>query len=208
MKNIVPEQIEGKQLDCHKSIDFSSIAKAESFYWEAKKKLFDVSHWHHITKGPSAIFCIVDASNQVVDRPVHREDHIRIDIPGPGLPSAKGYDWVNVEDIIQEESITFKRVVLTLRPCPDPTNEDKDIAHFFRDIATSTILIEQHNTNVFLHYAGRNEVINTENASIADNIRNFLVGLGAKMGASFPQWKALIEGLGEIENQSIHLESI
>lgn len=198
IKEHIPEQFAGKQLDCFKAVNLSKQHDADQLFKLAKHKLLDVNHWHQITAPPSAEFHIVDANNQNIDRAVQIGDHIRIDIPGPGLPSAKGYDWVQVEDIIEESTIEQRRIVLTLRPCADPTNTNDDIAHFFQKIATSSIHILQKQKHVFLHYAGRNEVINTKNESLADNFRNFLVGLGAKMGASFPQWRALIEGLGRL----------
>jgi len=44
-------------------------------------------------------------------------------------------------------------------------------------------------------YAGRNEIINVDNENFSDNVRNYLVGLAAKIGASYPQWKSLIKGM-------------
>src|SRR5690606_41477456 len=57
---------------------------------------------------------------------VQKRDYIRIDIPGPGLPSAKGYDWVQVEDITQTADTEGASILLTLRPSPDPTQDSKD----------------------------------------------------------------------------------
>lgn len=196
MENNIPEQYTGKTVDYYKSVDFNSRSQADDFFAEAKHKLMDVNNWHRITQGPSAEFCVMDARGRQQQRTIEKHDRIRIDIPGPGLPSSKGYDWVQVEDITEEETPHLKKIVVMLRPCSDPTHAGADTAHFFKNLATSTILIEQKMNNVYLHYAGRNEIVNTDNESNLDNIRNFLVGLGAKLGASYPQWKALIEGLG------------
>lgn len=197
MAQHIPEQIEGKALDCFKAIDFPTIAEADHFFEQAKTRLLDVNRWHEITGTPSAQFAVMDEHGFPLERHVQKGDYIRIDIPGPGLPSADGYDWVQVESIRDEFDADGRRISITLRPSPDPTNDNTDTAHFFKRLATSSILIEQKNKHIFLHYAGRNEIVNTENSSILDNLRNFMVGIGAKMGASFPQWKALIEGLGD-----------
>ncbi len=195
MKNIIPEHIEGKKLDCFESIEFSNTEEARHFYGIAQLRLLDIRNWAHITEIPSATFCLVDDQSNELTRPAEVDDFIRIDIPGPGLPSSKGYDWVRVEDITKESTDDYQRTVLTLRPTPDPINDNPDTAHFFKAVATSTILVEQRNNSVLAHYAGRNEVVNTENHSFTDNLRNFLVGISAKIGASFPQWKALVAGL-------------
>lgn len=200
MNDHIPEQREGKALDYFKSVDFSSPTQSNEFFEEAKAKLFDVNNWHQIAQIPSAVFAIVDKTGHKLDRPIQEGDFIRIDIPGPGLPSAKGYDWVQVEEILEEQQHEMKRLTLTLRPCADPIQENTDTAHFFKRIATSSILIEQQARRLFFHYAGRNEVVNTDNISMLDNFRNFMVGLTAKIGASFPQWKALIDGLADTAN--------
>lgn len=200
MENNIPKQVEGKSLDCFKSVDLPSHEQAMTFFEHIKSKLLDVNNWNEITKTPSATFTIMDALGQTMERQIQKGDYIRIDIPGPGLPSAQGYDWVHVEDIMESKEDISESILLTLRPSADPTREDTDTAHFFKQLATSSILVERKDKHIFLHYAGRNEIINTDNASMLDNIRNFMVGLGAKMGASFPQWKALIEGLGEDDN--------
>lgn len=198
MKNTIPEQFTGKSLDYQKSVEFTSGAEADHFFIAARHKLMDVNNWHHITKGLSAVFSVTDENGRQVHKLIEKDDFIKIDIPGPGLPSSDGYDWVRVENMEEEHFPNLKRLILTLRPCADPTNPgtDKDTAHFFKNVATSSILIEQKGHEVYLRYAGRNEVINMENESNLDKIRNFIIGLGAKMGASFPQWKALIDGLG------------
>lgn len=200
MENNIPKQIEGKSLDCFNSISLPSLSEAVIFFKRIKNKLLAVNNWNGITKTPSATFTIKDALGQTLDRNVQKGDYIRIDIPGPGLPSAEGYDWVQVEDIIETTEDRSDSILITLRPCADPTKEKTDTAHFFTRLATSSILVERKENDIFLHYAGRNEIINTDNDSLLDNARNFMVGLGAKMGASFPQWKALIEGLGDAEN--------
>lgn len=200
MKNIIPEQITGKKLDCFETVEFSDAKEAENFYVIAKDRLLDINNWNDISHIPSATFCLVDQHNQNLNRLAQIGDYVRIDIPGPGLPSSEGYDWVNVENIITEETEHFRQTVLTLRPSSDPTNENPDIAHFFKNLATSTIVVEQKQNSVSTHYAGRNEIVNTDNAAFTDNFRNFLVGLGAKLGASFPQWKALIAGIVKTED--------
>ncbi|TYR33008.1 hypothetical protein FXV77_18395 [Sphingobacterium phlebotomi] len=200
MEKNIPKQVEGKSLDCFKSVNLSSQEEATRFFERIRSKLLDVNRWNEITKALSATFTIIDASGRTMERPVQKDDYIRIDIPGPGLPSAKGYDWVQVEGIAETADAESARILLILRPCPDPTQELTDTAHFFKRLATSSFLVQQKGSHISLHYAGRNEIINTDNESMLDNLRNFMVGLGAKMGASFPQWKALVEGLGDVDS--------
>ena len=198
MNEKIPGQFEGRSLDCYKSVALTSERQARLFYEQVKARLLDINNWNEVAALPSATFTIKDANGRTADRPVREGDHVRIDIPGPGLPSSDGYDWVRVVAISETRKSEGMSIILTLRPAPDPTKDLPDTAHFFTRIASSSILLEQVDKHIYLHYAGRNEVINTDNASMMDNLRNFMVGIGAKLGASFPQWQALIEGLGNI----------
>lgn len=195
MKNIIPKHEEGKKIDCFESTEFDGAEIARDFYQEAKRRLLDINRWSETATLPSATFQLSDRSGKEIERLAQEGDLVRIDIPGPGLPSSGGYDWVRVERIDEQNDEHTQRIVLTLRPTSDPMNPDPDTAHFFKDLATSTFLLEQKHNVVSIQYAGRNELVNTENTKISDNLRNFLVGIGAKMGASFPQWKALAAGI-------------
>lgn len=194
----IPRQYTGKALDYSNSVDLASVEEAKDFFNQVRAKLFEVNQWHKMSEGPSAEFCIMDSAGEIQDRKVQKGDYIRINIPGPGLPSSHGYDWVVVEEIQEKnEAPDLQTIMLTLRPSPDPTNPLSDTAHFFKAVATSNFLVERQGTQIYLHYAGRNELVNTDNKSNLDNLRNFFIGLTAKMGASFPQWKAVIDGLAK-----------
>lgn len=197
MKHEIPKQFTGKQLDYSRTIVLPSPIRAEERFQKIRHRLMDVNAWHKVAKVPSAKFNIVNDKNQIQERTVREGDHIRIDIPGPGLPSADGYDWVRVEKIDTIKTGAEQQLVLTLRPCSDPTGDHTDTAHFFTRLATSTFLVKLTGRQVVVRYAGRNEVINTDNIAAWDNFRNFLIGLAAKLGASFPQWKGLVDGLSD-----------
>lgn len=201
MLDQIPKHYTGKKLDYSRTVSFETAKEALRFFREASGNLKDINHWHLLTNRPSAEFQIMNGSNEPQNRSIKISDYIRIDIPGPGLPSAKGYDWVQVEKIAEEKLEETRKLTITLRPSDDPTNSIEDTAHFFNNIATSSLSIELKETDVTLIYAGRNELINTENNSSFDNIRNFIIGLVAKMGASYPQWKALIDGLADINEK-------
>lgn len=196
-----PQTLYRKKVGLFRVIEMKSADMAINFYLEVTENLKDINNWHKLTSMPSAEFQIMNEANQSQNRTIKEGDYVRIDIPGPGLPSAKGYDWVQVEKIIDEEHNTERKTTITLRPSSDPTNNDKDIAHFFKNIATSSLSIKLKDLEIVFTYAGRNEVINIDNESSLDNLRNFIIGLAAKMGASFPQWKALIDGLADISKK-------
>ena len=195
MKNLIPKHKEGKKIDCFETVEFQNTAEAENFYTIVRHRLLNVNGWDEVAVLPSATFRLRDSSNKELRRLAQEKDFVRIDIPGPGLPSSDGFDWVHIECITEERDEHTQCTVLTLRPASDPTNSNPDIAHFFKNMATSSFLVEQRHNVVTVQYAGRNGVINTENTKLADNMRNLLIGVSAKIGLSFPQWKALTLGI-------------
>lgn len=189
----VPPQYTGKQFDLDAKAVLSNEESARSFFELAKRRLLDINHWHEVAEIPVSTFVLTDAygGEAVKSRPVEG-DKIRIDIPGPGPSVGDGYDWVVVEDITE---VLDEMCSLTLRPTDNPLKVSEETAHFFKDTATSTLVVERKGREVTARYHGRNEVTNTDTDSVVDNTRNAAVGLGAKLGLSYPQWKSLVTGL-------------
>lgn len=189
----IPAQHTGKQLDLEAKVVLPDAESAHAFFMLAKHRLLDVNRWFELAEIPLSTFVLTDpyGGEAVKSRPAER-DKIRIDIPGPGPSTGDGYDWVVVEKITE---INDTLCSLTLRPTDNPLKLSDETAHFFDEQATSTLIVERKGLEVIARYHGRNEVANTDTDSMVDNTRNAAVGLGAKLGLSYPQWKSLIEGL-------------
>jgi len=189
----IPAQYTGKQLDLEARAVLPDEEDARDFFQVAKRRLLDINHWYDIAEIPVSTFVLTDPyGGEAVKYRPSENDKIRIDIPGPGPSTGEGYDWVIVEDITEVADTICS---LTLRPTNNPLKLDEETAHFFKDTATSTLIVERNGREVIARYHGRNEVANTDTDSIVDNARNAAVGIGAKLGLSYPQWKSLIEGL-------------
>lgn len=192
----VPPQYTGKQVDLESRVSLPDEQRAIGFFRLAKQRLFDINHWYDIAQLPAATFVLTDAhgGEAVKSRP-EEGDKVRIDIPGPGPATGDGYDWVVVEEIVENDEAAYCSI--TLRPTANPLKPSDDTAHFFKDVASSTLTVERSGKDVIARYHGRNEVTNTRTDSASDNVRNALVGVGAKLGLSYPQWKSLVSGLVE-----------
>jgi hypothetical protein len=197
MKYIIPEQHTGGKMDTTAKVTFPSVTEAKQFYQIARRRLLNVSGWAEICKVPVSVFTLTDATGVEVKREVMEGDFLKIDIPGPGTHTGDGFDWVRIEKIVEEASPVYTIISLQARPAPNPADTEKDTAHFFKPLATSTFQIKQIENEVYAEEHGRNEVPNTSTGSLTDNIRNSLVGWTAKIGFSYPQWKSLVEGLVE-----------
>lgn len=197
MKAPVPEQQKGKHIDLHSEKIVDNDEQAKEFFSVVKNRLLHSEQWHDIAKVPAATFILTDREGQVLSREMRENDLIRIDIPGPENDVGYGYDWVRVDRVINEVNGDNQLFSITLRPTSNPESEDKEIAHFFTGLASSTLLVKQEGQKVSVEYHGRNELINLDSSNLSDKIRNIVVGMAAKLGMSYSQWKGLIEGLVE-----------
>ncbi|RYG12953.1 MAG: hypothetical protein EOO07_18310 [Chitinophagaceae bacterium] len=196
MKNtLIPLQESGSEMDLQSTEEFATIAEAKSFFELAKLRLQDVNNWDR-TCGTNATNFKITLADGTPSFRLEVGNLIKIDVPGPGTLTGEGYDWVRIEQIEENTSAEDEEWFgFRVRPCPNPGNNDKDIAHFFSKSATSTFMVRQKGTLVIAEMHGRNETPNTGSNKIVDGIRNTIVGWSAKMGLSYPQWKLLMDGL-------------
>jgi hypothetical protein len=195
MENPIPSQENGRQMDVVDQIVFKSSEEALDFYEVAKERLLDVNQWAKISNLPSAAFGLCDATGVEVHRHVKVGDHFKINIPGPGNSIGDGFDWVKVEFVKEEQIDGADTLSIRVRPAPNPNSNEDATAHFFTDGATSTFQVKRMGKEVTAEVHGRNEEANTETGHLLDNARNTLIGVPAKLGMSFPQWKGLTSGL-------------
>lgn len=194
-KDHVPAQQTGTEMNAIEKIELGSEEEAIRFFKIIKERLLDVNRWAEIAGIPMSAFALTDSNGNKVERKATDGDYIRIDIPGPGTKTGEGYDWVVIEQIKEEVLNGAEVLSMTVRPAANPLNEDEHTAHFLTAEATSTFQVKRVGNTTYAEEHGRNEVPNTDTEHTMDNIRNTLVGWGAKFGFSYPQWKALVKGL-------------
>ena len=196
---IVPPQETGGKTSAEAHRDCLSREGAREVYLEAKKRLLDINRWNEYAGVASATFQLTDLLGNEIARSPEMGDLIRISIPGPGSVAGDGYDWVEIETYI--ETIDAIRDIdlfaFRVRPTHKPGSAAEVPAHFYTEDATSTFLVQRAGNKVTAAEKGRNEVPNTGAETIRDKVRNTLVGAGASLGLSIPQWKALMEGILE-----------
>jgi hypothetical protein len=191
----VPAQQRGSEMNAVEKIELNSEADAIHFFKTVKERLLDVNRWKEIAGGGMSDFFLTDDAGNLVQRKATSGDHIRIDIPGPGTQTGGGYDWVTIEDIKLQITDDAELLSMTARPSANPLTGSADTAHFLTEDATSTFQVKRMGKVIYAEEHGRNEMPNTDTENVLDNIRNTFVGWGAKVGFSYPQWKALVIGL-------------
>jgi len=193
--NFIPKQEKGGHLDVTADITFSTIEEAITFFEVAKNRLLDVNFWDEICKAPSATFSLRNDKNSSIKGLAKENDYIRINIPGPGPKTGEGFDWVKIESIKSQEIEGTQLLSMTVRPSNHPLKPKHLIAHFFTAKASSTFEVKRISNKIYAEVHGRNEIANTKAGGFLDRVRNVAVGLGAKLGISYPQWKLLVEGI-------------
>ena len=193
----IPKQLQGESSDIEQYVDTSTTRQAHSTFVDAAQRLLNINAWQDISGPTSAVFHLTDGDGNEIERPARAGDFIRIDLPGPGTTTGKGYDWVRIESIDDKTDPggTNESIMIRVRPAPSPVNEDKDVAHFFDDAATSTFMIERRDLRVSASVHGRNEMPNKNVEKIVDKVRNTVVANVATAGMSAYQWNLLTQGI-------------
>lgn len=191
----VPSQETGSEMNVVEQIELATPAEAIYFFQTVKERLLDINCWTQLAGGGMSDFFLTDAWGKPVQRKATGGDHIKIDIPGPGTKAGDGYDWVTIEEIKLETLDDGEVLSMRARPSANPLSDAEETAHFLTSEATSTFQVKRLGNKIYAEEHGRNEVPNTGMDHTLDNIRNTFVGWGAKIGFSYPQWKALVKGL-------------
>lgn len=196
IEEIVPDQESGGKTDIEESVNLNSEQEAKDFFNIVRERVKNVNRWHELAGKASADFHLTDATGNKVNRFVETGDYLQISIPAPGTKAGEGYDWVRIENIEDKPNETGDEEAfgMTVRPASNPKDQSQDTAHFFKDAATSSFLVQRKGKAVSGAVRGRNEKPNTKADSIVDKARNALVGAGAIAGLSDAQWKRLVRG--------------
>lgn len=195
--SIVPEQTEGAKKDIEHREVAADENDARKLFMIARNRLVDVNRWRAYSEGLSAAFVLFGPDGIAADRTAEKGDYFRIAVPAPGPTESNGYDWVQIEAIEDKSDPDgpYECMAMRVRPTPDPTQKGENVAHFFKDVATSSFVVERDGKTVTAAVYGRNEVPNTETSRVVDKVRNAVVGVGAMLGMANIQWKNLVEGL-------------
>jgi hypothetical protein len=189
------EKLYWQIIDTESSVELNTEEEAKQFYAQVKEKLGNVNNWHQVAGALSATFQLVDENGVEIKRTVQQGDHFKIDIPGPGTQSGEGYDWVKVEEVKEVNEDSIQSFGIRVRPCSNPLNEKKDVAHFYSDSSTSNFIVTREGKKVTASVYDRNTKPNDAADSTIDTIRDKIVGATAVSFFSKVQWKGLVDGL-------------
>lgn len=198
---LVPKNTDGKEITAESSVKFRSAHEAKQFYQTARQRLLNVNDWGNLAGSLSASFQLTDASGHNIDRQVKEGDHFRIDITGPGSNAGEGYDWAMVEATREINEEDVDSIAIRVRPARNPATPNAAVAHFFSEHSSSTFVLTRELNMVTASVYDRNIEANEETTEPVDKIRNSIVGLAAKHGFSHLQWKALVNGFVETEDE-------
>jgi hypothetical protein len=201
-EDTIPEQQTGRSTSFSEERLSATAQEAHENFKEAASKLLNVNDWH-IYAGPgSSRFCLTNNLGEDVTGFAKEGFLINIDLPVPGSDAGDGLEWVMIEKIETAGNgrSAEEYLSMTARPVPNPRQPDAEIAHFYKDAATSTFIVKRTGKLVTAAVHGRNETPNNHDVDLHDKIRNTLVALSARIGLAGPQWKKLASGLLESEN--------
>jgi len=193
----LPAQETGRQTDFTHEKKLETLEAAHGAFQAAAARLLSVSNWHDYAGAGSAKFTL--CNNQGIELEVMAEEgfFFSIDLPAPGPDAGDGLEWVMIEKLVSEGGAhtAEEYVLMTVRPVPDPRKAAAEIAHFYKDVSTSTFVVRRDGLLLSAGAHGRNETPNNENVDLHDKVRNTAIALMARVGLSGPQWQKLVNGL-------------
>lgn len=197
VSDIIPRQQTGKETNIEYKFNIGSREEALEIFKIATGRLLNINHWERLCGVATADFKLTDQNGKEVQRLAAEGDHFKIDIPGPGTITGRGYDWVRIEKIQENTNPDndIESIVMRVRPAANPKKPGRKIAHFFNEQATSSFVVERQGTLVRTGVYGRNEKPNTFMGNFFDKIRNFIIAVSALAGISSVQWRDLCKGL-------------
>src|SRR5215217_4819385 len=160
----IPEHHDGTAVNVEDSVAFGSEDEAKRFFQQLKERLLHINSWHQFAGTLSADFRLTDRNGNEVERKPQQGDYFRINIPAPGIQTGEGYDWVQIEEILEDAEGVDECTAIRVRPTSSPVNENPDVAHFYTDEATSNFIVKREGTRVTAGVYGRNEKPNVKKA--------------------------------------------
>jgi len=196
-EHFIPEQKIGSQTDFSEEKKFKNQAQAHEAFKRAAARLLTISEWHNYAGAGSSRFCLTNNLGDEVTGFADEGFLFNIDLPVPGSSAGDGLEWVMVERLEAKDDAKAAEefIAMTVRPVPDPRTAEPEIAHFYKDVSTSTFIVKRVGQTVSAAVHGRNETPNNSGVNLHDKIRNTIVALTARVGMSGPQWKKLVKGL-------------
>lgn len=167
---------------------FSSESEAKNFLDDLKQKLLHVKDWSE-KSGLSSYELFDESGNLSHRKQAIIGDFIRLTLHGSGKS-----DWVKILDITDAPD----EIVLTVKPCFDPTAEQTDesvTSHFFTSDATNNFCVERREKTINFCVIGLSEKTNTEETNgIIETIRNVATAnVGSYFGIQKSAWKTFCE---------------
>jgi hypothetical protein len=198
-EDIIESQKTGSATDFVESRDYRTIKEAHESFKKAARRLLLINEWDQYAGVGSAVFSLTNNQGQEADGYAQEGALFNINLPVPGSDAGDGLEWVMIErlEALEDEHAIEEYVVMLVRPIPDPRKADAEIAHFYKDVATSAFVVKRTGKTVSAAVHGRNETPNNADVGLHDKIRNTIVALSARIGLAGPQWKKLVNGFLE-----------
>jgi hypothetical protein len=193
----LPKQETGRQTDFTHEQKFENVAEAHKAFQLAAARMLSVNNWHVYSGEASAKFVLCNNQGERLALMAEQGFFIAIDMPVPGPDAGNGLEWVMIEHLVSEGSAhtAEEYVLMRVRPVPAPMKNDTEIAHFYKDVSTSTFVVRRDGLVVSAGAHGRNETPNNQEVDLHDKIRNTAIALMARAGFSGTQWQKLVNGL-------------
>ena len=190
IEDLVPINTKGSENNAAAFLVCQSQTEAFERFRSLSQNLLKINDWDvKAGKNPTEFFIY----NKDKSQSVQENDLVKIKIPAPQNKLGNGFDWVIVRKVQMIEKADLKLCLLQMKPHSCPESSNRNIAHFYRDDASSTFILAKKEKTLQLSIHGRNEIPNTKKIGLLNSCRNFFVASGGIFGGSKMQWQDFAE---------------
>ena len=191
----IPSQSFGGFHDTVSMFFSESLEVANEYYKILEARIKAVNVWETYSDQVKAGFALLGVGTCESTADLEIGNFIRIDIPGIGNPSGGGYDWTKIVEIQKGDDADYPFFLFTVKPCSAFGEPEQPIAHFYTEDASNTFIVRKVGTCIYAEVHGRNELENSTNGPLIDNLRNKAVAVGSKLGLGNLNWLGFTESL-------------
>ena len=191
----IPLQLIGGFHDTVSMVCAESLEDAQECFSILVARLMAVNSWETYSDKVKAGFTLLGIGTGESTADLEIGNFIRIDIPGIGNPSGGGYDWTKIVEIQKGEDAEYPFFLFTIKPCSAFGEPERPTAHFYTEDASNTFIVRKVGTCIYAEVHGRNELENSTNGPLMDNLRNKAVAVGSKVGLGNLNWLGFTKAL-------------
>lgn len=190
-QNYYRSQQLGSEINALESAYCKTEEEAKALFVLVKERLLHVNGWKNIALGKFPEVFLRDAKGQKVNRSAQSGDFILFHL---NATDSKPCVWAVVEQIISTQKEHGEVLQVIFKPLVLNKTSVNGQGQLVEANEPSIFQVRRRGKLITAEEIGRNDLPDADATCPMNKLRNSFIGWGAKLGTSYPIWKALLSG--------------